>query len=294
MPIERNLLFWNTKGRDKCILPLQEIVKNNRIDILLLAECPADTAAIASKIGLPFVSHSNAGLTFFAAMPELIVVNDQNIPINAQLAIIPDPANPDPTADNLIIARLDVGDMHILLAGVHLPSKWQGRDANTQANFAEKCRRYIQIQEGLQNINQTIIFGDFNMHPYEMGMTDSKRGFRTISSSHIAHRRNTIGYRGITRRYFYNPCWTLFGDFIPNSATSRPPGTYYRSPQNDTDTYWNCLDGVLVSPEAIPRFVLPSLEVITNNSSVSHKLYDGKRLKPGYSDHLPITFTLTY
>lgn len=85
------------------------------------------------------------------------------------------------------------------------------------------------------------------------------------------------------------------GDIIPATSHLKVPGTYSRSPRNPKETHWSCLDGVLVSPEALPYFDVSSLEILTETSATStsaqYTLFDSS-MNSSYSDHLPIRFTL--
>lgn len=300
-------------GNAACLTPLLELVSRPEyeVDVLLVAEGPLldEQAALfdlVARLGrawrrleLPAdptatsrarpSQRPNAPLAFYtrSALPAL--VNDRDIPPEP----LPEtPASPaGPPSSNLLVLRLDVGQRRVLLVGVHLPSKLHGNTAASQAVFAATCQQAIAVQESLNNTLQTFVLGDFNMSPYEPGLLDRDRGFHSVSSQHIAHDRNITPYDGRTRRYYYNPMWAMQGDYVPHSNTARPPGTYYRSPKSIDEPYWQCLDGLLVSPEALPNFERASLQVLS--ASASCVLYDGQILKSAYSDHLPVFFTLT-
>lgn len=279
-----NVLFWNIKGKESCLDPLAALVREHDIDLLLVAECPFDAAKVSGRLGnaLPWVPHNSGNLKFFTSLNNFFVVNDQD-------------------SDHLVLARLQVGRTSLLLAGLHLESKRE-RSSNKQLDLADKHRFRITEQESFFGA-RTLIFGDFNLNPYDLAMTHPGRGFSAVATRYLAQRsrKRTVTERGqvLPRRYFYNPMWSFLGDFIPHTNQNKVPGTYWRSPHQPEDTHWNCLDGVLVSPEAVPYFDLSSLTVLTTATLATppptapqpYALF-GPTMNTTYSDHLPICFTL--
>lgn len=279
-----NFLFWNIKKNKNCLLALADLVQQYATDVVLLAECPFDDATVIAALGTRFqwAQHTNNQLKFFSTLsaPAFAITNAQ-------------------FDEHLVLASLRINKHRLLLVGVHLPSKWPKADDDAQIEWAEEYRTLITEQEGLIS-NKTYIFGDFNLNPYDAGMTHRTRGFTTISSQRLAvyHRKRKIGRRvKVPRRYFYNPMWAFLGDISPGTGLKKVPGTFSWSPKNPTDTHWNCLDGLLVSPEGLIHFDDASLQILTESidpatSMRSHLLFE-KTVNRKYSDHLPIRFTLT-
>lgn len=278
-----NFLFWNIQGNNACLPVLADLVKQYAIDVLLLAECPFDNADVVKALDgrLQWVQHTNSELKFFSAQPTLTIINTQ-------------------VDNHMILASLHLNSQRILLAGVHLPSKYPKADDYAQLEWAEYYRTLITEQEALIS-SKTYIFGDLNLNPYDVGMTHRTRGFTTVASQYLAlrNRNRKVGKPlSIPRRYFYNPMWSFLGDLQPGTSQTKVPGTYHWSPKNPTDTHWNCLDGLLISPEGLAHFDASSLQIITGAGALdpltgkkSHILFEATQ-KGGYSDHLPLRFTL--
>jgi hypothetical protein len=86
---------------------------------------------------------------------------------------------------------------------------------------------------------------------------------------------------------FYNPMWSLFGDWSPG-----PAGTYYYSNSEHRVFFWNIFDQVLIRPDLLDRFSNEELKVLDSDGNVSFLSPRGvPNVKLG-SDHLPILFKL--
>jgi hypothetical protein len=171
----------------------------------------------------------------------------------------------------------------VLLATTHLPAKAGGHMDAGQAKDAGDVAAELAGFEDKRNHRNTIFVGDFNMNPYDPGMTlvTGMHGLMTVRLAHMADRR----YRNRRYRRFYNPMWGLFGD-----RTRGPAGTYFwrsRQPQN---THWAMLDQVLLRPVLIDK--LSSLEILDNDGQHTLLASDGAPDKRHLSDHLPILFQL--
>lgn len=265
------VLYWNIHQNEKCLAALTELVAERKPGVVMLAECPFDDVVVLAALDSRYRAFSSAHLhvRFYASAVDFTIEND--------------------SLNRLVVARLGSGPTKMLLVGLHLPSKLFGSSPNNQATAAEEFRRIIREQEQLSGIYRTVIFGDFNMNAYEWGMVERNRGFRTVPTRQLA--LQSIARGSTETRRFYNPMWAWMGDFVAGSATAKPAGTYYRSPQNPEDSHWNSLDAVIVSPEAIAHFDVASLEVVTQTAAAQHVLFNGA-IAARYSDHLPLHFNL--
>ncbi len=108
----------------------------------------------------------------------------------------------------------------LLIAGVHLMSKFGGTTENDQALVASEIIAELNEVEDSQQHRNTIMIGDFNMQPYDVGMTNPI-GMHGLMTQQLANRPDRIHRRKL-RRSFYNPMWGLFGD-----RTDGPPGSHY-------------------------------------------------------------------
>ena len=188
--------------------------------------------------------------------------------------------------DRLSIRHLTLpAHPHIIVGVAHLRSKLYLSDRD-QADLANRCVRVIEKTERDAGHSRSILFGDFNMNPFEEGMSGSE-SFHAVMDQKTASRqyRTVFGER---RQFFYNPMWSRMGDL-----TTGPPGTYYYGNSGILTYFWNTFDQVLVRPSLMDRFVADRLEVVTD-------IGDDSLLRPESgrpddrmaSDHLPLLFSL--
>ena len=90
--------------------------------------------------------------------------------------------------------------------------------------------------------------------------------------------------------------WNLLGDYGYDDA-SKPTGTYYLYPNDVEKFHWNLIDGVLLSPPIMNNIIIKSIKIHTeiNNKQLIKTKIDkitDSLLVDGFSDHLPISFTL--
>lgn len=169
-----------------------------------------------------------------------------------------------------------------IVAFVHLPSKMQD---NREKN------RYLleQITCKINNLNndrrrKALIFGDFNLNPYEDAMT-YLTGCNAVSSRKVAMRisRKDRNEKDKEFLYYYNPMWNFLGDF--NDIN----GTYYYDKTADHSRYWNTFDQFVVSPELIKD--IRDIKIIKSVGEVC--LFNKRGIpNPGISDHYPLYFKL--
>ncbi|WP_340398830.1 hypothetical protein [Paenibacillus sp. FSL H8-0079] len=166
---------------------------------------------------------------------------------------------------------------YITLFAVHFFSKlWKGENDFTlkSANFYNEI---ISIEDRVKSKN-TVLLGDFNMNPFEVGMIGAGRlhAFPTKYEANKIKRILDDDYYEM----FYNPMWRFLGD------EDTVPGTYLHASPNSDGLYWNLFDQVLVRPKLIERF--SKLEILTYIKK--EKLLDEKKIL--LSDHLPIKFSI--
>jgi len=172
----------------------------------------------------------------------------------------------------------------IIISSVHLPSKLYHKESD-QIFFCIQLIEAIKETEKKIGHTRTIILGDLNMNPFEVGIISAK-GLHAISDHRIAKK----GYRkvqGKQQRYFYNPMWNFFGDM-----STTPPGTYFFDSGNYVNYYWHMFDQVLIRPNLLDLFQIDSLKIITEINGISLLSGSGRPNKNKSSDHLPIFFSL--
>lgn len=177
------------------------------------------------------------------------------------------------------------GAEEILLAVMHLPSPLHW---SADARSAE-CYQVAGVLRGIEDRikhRRTILVGDFNVSPFEPGMTFAN-AFRGVSTMAIAKRgEGTV--RGESYPFFYNPMWSCLGDGSPG-----PPGTYFKNTATHDCLFWYTPDQVLLRPALLDRYPLSSIRILDKIEGASLlKAKSGIPDSARYSDHLPLVFSL--
>ena len=259
-------LFWNTHKNKEINPILCDLIIENDISVVILAEYYADITKLCKLLKTSGVS-----------MQEGTTIGCERISILVNSGVT---IEPELQTDK---ATFQIINNSIILCGIHL---------NSQIYYDNEERRNIYIRQIVSNIldiekkigtNNSIIVGDFNINPYDKSC---------ISASHFygipiyeETLRESRMFEGQEFYMFYNPMWNFFGDF------REPYGTYYHSSSSTVNPYWNIYDQVIIRPSLRNRFVNENLKIITKTSKVS--LLDIKKHPDkNISDHLPITFEI--
>lgn len=265
--MQLNCLFWNTSlgTPDKEIVSL---VSSTKANLLALAEYGGDSIGLISELGA-------TGLCFYR-IPTIGCKRIQMLTGFPPTKIVH-----KREADRYTIKEIAVpGMLRLLVCVAHLPSKLHSNDID-QLHTASFFKHEIELAEAEATHSNTIVFGDFNMNPFDDGMI-SAAAMNSIPCSLTAQR----GFRTIEGRkhsFFYNPMWNLLGDF------SGSPGTYFHTSPGYRSHYWNILDQVVLRPAVAARLSKPSLAVLTKAGKQSLVNKSGR---PEVSDHLPIRFSV--
>lgn len=169
----------------------------------------------------------------------------------------------------------------IIIVGLHLPSKLR-RNNDEQRTIAEDCVRIIIEAEERCGHTNTVIVGDFNLAPYEMGMV-SHRAFHSVMCPEVANTKQRT-FNGEKREFFYNPTWRLYGKY------DNVLGTYKYHESGLCEYYWYMFDQVIYRPSMIDYIPIDNIEILTETRY--HLLYDEGNKEILVSDHLPIKFTI--
>jgi len=172
----------------------------------------------------------------------------------------------------------------LLVAACHLPDKgtW---DEESQHVECERFAQEIRSKELELGIERTVLVGDLNMNPFDLGMIKGPGFNATMCSKTAFGISRTIQEREYA--FFYNPMWNLFGD------QSGPAGTYYYRKSVHKIYFWNMFDQVLIRPTLIPNFVHNELEILSSDGVNSLLNASGFPDAKNYSDHLPIKFQIS-
>ena len=259
-------LFWNTHKNEKINSVLCDLIIENGISIVVLAEYAADLDELIESLDINGIS-----------MQQYPTIGCDRIHILGEVGLC---VEPHLHADRWSIQVLN---SEIILCCVHLNSQIYSDNAEKREMDIEQIVGDIQRCESELDTKNTIIVGDFNVNPYDKSCI-SARYFHAIPVYEESKRESRI-VSGKETYMFYNPMWNFFGDF------HEPYGTYYHGSSDTINPYWNVYDQVIIRPALRKRFVDKSLRIITE--TVQTSLLDGKRHPDReISDHLPLMFEI--
>jgi len=264
-------LFWNINRK-----PLEGLLllllEEHLPDLVILAECEIPTAILRARLGQQQVRYRileddpSPRLVFLSRLPKRAIrlVSDEG---------------------GIAVRRIlpPVGD-ELLLVAVHLGSKLH-LESNEQGLLATRMPQIIDEAEKKLKHSRTIVLGDFNMDPFEMGLTSSETLHAIMDRRIAVGRARTV--QGRSRQFFYNPMWNFLGD-----ASTGPPGTYFYSGSAPVTHFWHTFDQVLIRPELLANFRDENVSVLTSAGSASLLDVKGRPDKTNASDHLPLLFKI--
>lgn len=259
------MLFWNTHRNADINSVICELIAENNISIVVLAEYVAD---IGELIGLLSIRHRIKMRAYNGCCERIKVIGMVK--------------NVMPYFDNGN-TTIQVIDNRDILCCVHLNSKIFSDHQGYREILIEQVIREIQRIEKDLGTENTIVVGDFNINPYDPSCMDA-RYFHGMPIYEESERKSrTIA--GTEYSMFYNPMWRLLGD------EKKPYGTYYHSGNDTINTYWNIYDQVIIRPAVRKRFVDESLKIVTETQT-RYLLNTKGHPDENISDHLPIIFEI--
>ena len=258
-------LFWNTYKNKNINSILCDLIVENEISVVVLAEYSANVDELLDLLRIEGFS-----MREIPSMCERIrIIGASGISIEPHLQ-----------TDK---ASIQIINNNIILCGVHLNSQIYSANEDAREIYIERIICDILSEEKELCTKKTIIVGDLNINPYDEGCL-SARYFHGIPIFEETTRESrTIS--GKEFYMFYNPMWNFLGDF------KEPYGTYYHNSSNAINSYWNVYDQVIIRPILRKQFIDDSLKILTKTTKNS--LLDKKK-HPNceISDHLPITFEI--
>lgn len=272
MPSTR-FLFWNI-NRKPLAPVIAELAASNRTDVIVLAESRLDQRTMLKALnsthglGFHFPTSKSKGLSIYTRFSRKFLT-------------------PTYESDRLSIMRLALpGRLEIILATVHMPSKLHWSDESQALECAELARNIATVEDKVGH-RRTVLVGDFNMNPFEVGLVGAA-GLHAVMSRRVASRAvRTV--QGREYRFFYNPMWAHLSDV--NSDTA---GSYYYDRAEHVNYFWNTFDQVLLRPELAAHFDRRELKILTIAGERSLVGPDGRPDAVEWSDHLPVIFELTF
>jgi len=264
--------FWNIH-KNSLNKAISNLAHQYNVDVLILAESDANVNKLLEELNAAEAPHFQ--FTFGMCRKIQIFTRFSREFIK-----------PVFESDRLTIRHLQLpARTDILLAAIHFPSKLFFSEASQASECFELARSIRSVEEKLGH-TRTILVGDFNMNPFEVGMV-AANGLNAVMTKRIASRQ----IRKLKNKeylFFYNPMWSHFGDGKEDS----PGGSYYFERSENVLYYWNLFDQVLIRPSMIPFFPSESLRVLSTIGSQSLMTKSWIPDKVRASDHLPITFEL--
>lgn len=264
-------LFWNINRKPLTAL-LQLLLDEHLPDLVVLAECEIPVTTLQTALRQQQVRYQvleddpSPRLTFLSRLPKRairLVSDDGGIAVRR---IFP-----------------PVGD-ELLLVAVHLGSKLH-LESNEQSLLATRMPHIIDAAERKVKHGRTIVLGDFNMDPFEAGLTSSETLHAVMDRQVATARARTVA--GQVRQFFYNPMWNFLGD-----APTGPPGTYFYSGSAPITHFWHTFDQVLIRPELLTNFRDENVSILTDAGGVSLLDAKGRPNTAIASDHLPLLFKI--
>jgi hypothetical protein len=257
------IFFWNL-ARRHLVRELAVVVKEQHIDILILAESDLDIDDLRMEI--PHLSEP----TTYSDRIKIFTTGDPS----QVVPVFDDPAR------RLTVRRLIIPpNPEILLAAVHFFDKRNWSEDDQLAEATNLAADIVRIENRFAH-SRTILVGDLNMNPFDKAVV-AAAGLHGVMTRRIASgQTRTVGSRNY--RFFYNPMWAFLGDRL-----SPPPGTYFHHKSAQIMYFWNLLDQVLIRPSLMDKL----LEIRILDRVGERSLVNAKG-RPSPSDHLPLLFRL--
>lgn len=254
------ILFWNTH-RNNINEYLQSLIQDYTIDILAVSEYTANER----ELDMMLKNSQQYLVRCYTGGCERIKMWANYVDIEA--------------GDQNKYYTIQVLKEKYILCFVHLISDLHGDYSEERFALIQQIMYELKKMEEKIHSKKTIIIGDMNETPYSKGCLDA-RAFHGLSALNITDRA-TRKVMGTEYRKFYNPMWSLMGDF------TYPPGTYYLNNSKLYSPMWYILDQVIISKEVMPIFKREELKIITTCSCgdlMDSKGHPDKKI----SDHFPI------
>lgn len=259
------VLFWNTHKNVDINSTISELVVENNISIVVLAEYIANIDDLLSILLLQYGLKMQRYYSCCERITIIGAVNDVEMRFDS---------------DHTTIQVINGKD---ILCCAHLNSKiYSDHEAQRQIHIEQLMREIAIVEKDIGSEN-TIIVGDFNINPYDTSCLDA-RYFHSIPVYEETKRKSRV-VAGNKYAMFYNPMWRFLGD------KEQPYGTYYHNNSNSINTYWNLYDQVIIKPALRERFVDDSLKIVTETQS-KYLLDSNGHPDVEISDHLPIVFEI--
>jgi exonuclease III len=268
--------FWNIAGQNNPFVSdlIFDWSRAYDLDVIVLLECKIPEAALLfslnrEQVSCYFWSPSFFPDPYFSVYTKLI--DKFSLPIKEDRRV---------QARNIIDPLY--GNFSLVL--VHYQSKlhWDDNDQNAHAS---ELKYFIDELENQVEHDRTVVIGDFNMNPFQLGMIQTT-GLHTTMDRRIAEWGSRV-VDGKRYKFFYNPMWSFFGE----RGKGEINGTYFYNSSKPVSYFWNIFDQVILRPSLLDAFDEDSLEIL-NEINGQNLLTIHGRIDNTISDHLPVIFDL--
>jgi exonuclease III len=267
--------FWNIKKKS-FTKDIVDFTYSKDLDILILAECTVSIQKLEEELRNGHSKKNYSGLKEMHPKFKILTRFDTKFIKNYDKEF----GGKSWTINKFTFPTLKT----FSIISVHLPSKthWDDFSQSLEAvNLANEIRKY-EIKNG----RNSLVIGDFNMNPYEVGMTSSL-GLHGIKDMEIAKKDSRV-VQGVKYDFFYNPMWNFLGDKREVS------GTYFYKKAVHNNVMWNTFDQVLIRPTLLSFFKIADVEIATKIGSTELVDARTKQIKSNFSDHLPLSIQLYF
>ncbi len=278
--------FWNVNKKELSD-SLVDFTLENGLDILCLAEVNEQTInhylekvnALSDSDYVKLESSPKAKVVVLSRLSESTFTDKSDSYLSDRMvSYAVDMSHDEVTKTSKIRFNLIV---------IHFYAKnyWSNISQSMECVCINQYIKEVEKQCGNEN---TIVIGDFNMNPYESGMV-AANGFHAIPDlEYIKQAPNGRTVANVDYPFFYNPMWNFLGDF------KNPQGTFYYRESSHVSYEWHIFDQVLIRPGLKDYLVGEDyVKILTKIGGDSLVKAQGRPDKKSYSDHLPITLTLT-
>lgn len=189
----------------------------------------------------------------------------------------------------MLLFKVTYSGKSFILGGLHFPSKMY-TSATKQKDIAVQFKRSIDKIEEKMGLS-SIVIGDFNMNPFELGMIH-RESFHALPSIELSKEKKY--FYDNTYSPFYNPSWIKLGDveFDGKRFKKRPSGSFFSKASSDIEYYWYLFDQVILRYDLSPYFNFHEFKYLTTIDDISLVNDDLTPNDKEYSDHLPLQIAL--
>jgi exonuclease III len=283
--------FWNVNNKNnKQEEVLSDSLVNftleNSLDILCLAEVKESTItnylekvnALSDSDYIKVESSPKARLVVLSRFSESTFTDKSDIYLSDRMVSYAVDVSHDE------VTKIGKIKFNLIVIHFHAKNYWSNISQSMECVSINQNIKEVEKQCGNEN---TIVIGDFNMNPYESGMV-AANGFHAISDLEYIKKNNGRKVANVDYPFFYNPMWNFLGDF------KKPQGTFYYRESSHVSYEWHIFDQVLIRPGLKDYLVGEDyVKILTKIGDDSLVKAQGRPDKELYSDHLPITLTLT-